>query len=163
MGEIYYAPLARYKFATFAFVIDKATNTSIPITTFAIVDSGPRDFDMKSTGVLAHNNFTYNAAGGPATVEVESHIMLGTITHSLHAAALIFLMFLLCWGLCLWSVYIAWIVSRWKLEAKDGIAFLPITLIFSVPTIRSLYIGSVPFGIFLGKYLDQPAPLRAKG
>ena len=154
MDKRYYAPFAQYNFAAFAFVIDKATNKSIPITVFAIGDPGPTDFDMRSTEVLAHNNFTYNATGGPATVEVESHIMLGTITHSLHAAALIFLMFLLCWGLCLWSMYIAWTVSRRGLEAKDGVAFLPITLIFSVPTIRSIYMGSVPFGVFLGTYLD---------
>lgn len=154
MDKKYYAPFARYDFVAFAFVIDKATNKSIPITVLAAGDSGPADFTTQSTDVPSRSNFTYSATGGPATAEVESRMMFSTITHSLRAAALIFLMFCLCWVLSLWSVWIAWSVSRQGMEVKDGVAFLPITLIFSIPTIRSLYIGSLPFGVFLGMYLN---------
>ena len=159
MNQRYYAPFGRYTFTAFAFVIDKATNTSIPITVFKLGNPGPTDFNMMSTEVLARNNFTYNATDGPATVEVESRIMLGAITHSVYAAASIIVMFWLCWGLCGWAVHASWTLLGRELEAKEGFTFLPITLIFSVPTIRGLYIGLLPFGVFLGVYLDQSAPL----
>ena len=160
IGKKYYAPFAQYNFAAFVFVVEKATNKSIPTTTFGVGDSGPGDFSTQSNEVLSRNMFTYaNVTGGSTTVEVESRVMSATITHSLQAGALILLMFSLCWALSLWSVYITRTVSRRGLEVKDGIGFLPITLIFSIPTIRSLYIGSLPFGVFLGMHLNRPAPL----
>ena len=160
MNKNYYAPFVRYKFVAFVFVIDKATNKSIPIIGFIIDDPGPTNFKTLYNDTPARNNFTYNAATGPVTAEVESHIMTGEIVYSFHATALIFFMFLLCWALCLWSMHIARTVSKRGLEAKDGATFLPITLIFSVPTIRSLYLGSLPFGVFLGVYLDQALPSK---
>ena len=153
IDQRYYAPFAPYDFAAFAFIIEKATNKSIPITVFAIGDLRPTDFDTTSTEVPARNNFTYSAAGGLVTAEVKSHILLGRVQYSRRVGALILFMFLLCWGLSMWSLYLAYVVWKRGLEAKDGVALLPITLIFSVPTIRSIYIGSVPFGALLGMYL----------
>ena len=59
-------------------------------------------------------------------------------------------------------MYIACTVSKQELEAKNGVAFFPITLIFSVPTIRGIYMGPVPFGGFLGMYwIDNCSPPNA--
>ena len=146
MNLRYWAPSDYYTFAAFAFVIDKATNKSIPITVFKLSNPGAIDLTAGSTEALARSNFTYNATDGPATVEVESHIILGMVGHSIYITILLYFMLLLCWGLCLWSMDIYRTVLRQGLEVKDGVTFLPITLIFSVPTIRGLYINLLPFG-----------------
>ena len=66
-------------------------------------------------------------------------------------------MFTINWVLTFCSVAIALVVLRRRGEVKDGVAFLPVTVILSIPTIRSLYVGSPPFGISLGTRQNRPA------
>ena len=149
-GDQYLTPLDRYNFTAFAFVIEKATNKSVPIATFAVGDAGPADFTTTSVDVLTRNNFTYGTEDGAATVEVASHTISTKVEHSTRAQALTFSMFAINWVLTLCLVAIPLIVFRRQGEVKDGVAFLPITVILTIPTIRSLYAGSPPFGIYLG-------------
>ena len=156
-----FIPLDQYSFTTFTFIIESSTNKSIPITLFAVGDSvdGPVDFTTSSSEVETRNNFTYSTEGGPVTVEVESRTMLATTRRSKNARALTFSMFAINWILTLGSVAIALVVFRRRGEVKDGVAFLPVTIILSIPTIRSLYVGSLPFGIDLGMHQNLPDPL----
>ena len=156
-----FIPLDQCYFTTFAFVIESSTNKSIPITLFAVGDSadGPVDFTTTFFEVETRNNFTYSTEDGPVTVEVESRTMLTTTKRSNNARALTFSMFAINWILTLGSVAIALVVFRRRGEVKDGVAFLPITIILSIPTIRSLYVGSPPFGIVLGMHQNLPDPL----
>ena len=135
---------------SFVFVVERATNKSVPITAFAVGDSGPADFTTISVGVQTRSNFTYGAVDGPTTVEAESHTMFATVKHSTCARALTFSMLAINWVLTLCSVIIALVVVRRRGEVKDGVGFMPVTAILSVPTIRGFYVGSPPFGIFLG-------------
>jgi len=122
-------------------------------------DYGPVDFTTASVEVETKNNFTYNTKDGPVTVEVESRTVLATTRRSNNARALTFSMFAINWILVLGSVAIALMVFARRGEVKDGVAFLPITVILSIPTIRVLYVGSPPFGIFIGMHQNHPAPL----
>ena len=151
-------PLDNYDFTAFVFVVEKATNKSIPITTFAVGDAEPGDYSTTSETTQSINSFTYDADNGTITVEVESYTTLVNVKHSTRARALTFSMFGINWALTLCSLAITMIVAN-KKEVKDGIALLPITVILSIPVIRSLYIGSPPFGILFGAHRNRTAPL----
>jgi len=152
IGDQYRTPLDRYDFRAFAFVLEKGTTRTIPITMFAVSSTGPIDFTTPSFEEQTKTNFTYTTGDGPVTIEVESHTMSATIKHSKRARALTFSMFSINWVLTLCSVAIALIVLRRSGEVKDGVALLPITVILSIPTIRGIFVGSPPFGILLGAY-----------
>ena len=160
-GNGTFMPLDRYRFTTFAFVVERTTNKSIPITMFAVGDGdgGPVDFTTTFVDVETRNNFTYNTPDGPVTVGVESRTVLATTRRSNNARALTFSMFAINWILTLGSVAIALMVFARRGEVKDGVAFLPVTVILSIPTIRGLYVGSPPFGIFIGMHQNRPIPL----
>jgi len=144
----------------FVFVVEKATNKSIPITTFAVGDTGPADFTTASVEVPTRNQFTYDTEDGSTTAEVDSHTIFVTVKHSTRTRALTFSMFAINWVLTLCSATIASIVVRRRGKVEGGVALLPITVILSTPTIRSLYVGSPPFGIFLGTHQSfRVAPL----
>lgn len=153
--------MGRYGFTAFVFAVESATNKSIPITGFAVGDSnnGPLDFTTTSVDVQTTNNFTYDTKDGLVTVQVESRTLTATVKHSSPARALTFSMFAINWVLTLGSVAIALIVFKRRGDVKDGVAFLPITVILSIPTIRGLYVGSPPFGILIGMHQNRPAPL----
>ena len=149
-GNQYENPLDQYTFTTSVFVVEKATNKSVPITTFAVGDAGPGDFTTTSVEVPTTNKVTYDTEDGPTTVEVKSSTIFATVRHSTRARALTFSMFAINWVLTLCSVTISSIVVRRRGKVEGGVALLPITVILSTPTIRSLYVDSPPFGIFLG-------------
>jgi hypothetical protein len=151
-GNQYDNPLDRYNFTTFVFVVEKATNTSVPITVFAVGDIGPGDFTTTSTAIPTKNQVVYDTEDGSTTVEVESSTIFATIKHSIRTRALTFSMFAINWVLTLCSVTIASIVVRRRGKVEDGVALLPITVILSTPTIRNLYVGSPPLGVFLGTH-----------
>ena len=157
-GGQYITPLDRYLFQAFVFIVEKATNKSVPITTFACGDAEPGDYTTTSETIQSTNSFTHEAEGGPITVEVESHTTFLEVKHTIRARALTFSMFAINWVLTLCSLAVTMIMAN-RREVKDGVALLPITIILSIPTIRGLYIGSPPFGIFFGAHRNPTASL----
>lgn len=107
------------------------------------------DFTTTFVEVQTRSNFAYDTKYGPVTVEVDSRTALATIKHSNCARALAFSMFAINWILTLGSVGITLIVFKRRGEMKDGVAFLPVIVVLSTPTIRGLYVGSPPFGIYI--------------
>ena len=158
-GNQYSTPWDKYTFTAFAFVVERATNKSIPITIFAVGDSAPGDFTTTSVEVQATSNFTYDTNNGPIATEVESHTMSAKVMSSNRAMALTLFMFLINWAFALCSVYITGVVYDREGNVKDGVALLPLTVITAIPTIRGLYPSSPPLGIGLGAYQNRPAPL----
>ncbi|KAF9648680.1 hypothetical protein BDM02DRAFT_3269274 [Thelephora ganbajun] len=146
--EQYYTPIDLYSFSAFAFVVERATNRSIPIIKFAVYGAGPGDFSASSRGIPARNRFAYDTGGGSATVEVESYAMFATVKHSNRARVLTFFMFTVNWILSLGSVITTSVMFNGH-GVKDTVALLPITVILAIPAIRMLYVGSPPCGIFL--------------
>ena len=150
-------PLDKYDFTVFVFAIEKATNKSIPITTFAVGDAGPGDFTTTSETVQSRNEFTHDTEGEPVTVEVGSYTTHVQVKHSIRARALTLSMFAINWVLTLCSLVITMIVAN-RREVKEGLALLPITMILSIPAVRSLYVGSPPFGILFGTHRNRIDP-----
>jgi hypothetical protein len=157
-NDEYFAPEDQYSFTSFAFTIDKATNESIQTAQFTVVDWGTGDFSTAVGGVPTTNQFTSQAAGGPTTVQVESHTLY--VSRSTRARALTYSMFGINWVLTLCSIITTSLTFDRERKVKDMIALLPITFILAIPTIRSLYVGSPPFGIRLGAHRNRAAPLQ---
>jgi len=159
-GDRWCTPFDHYKFTASAFVVEATTNTSIPIT-LAVGDAGPgdpSDFITRYKSESTTTVFTYDTGNGPVTVEVESRTVQARVKRVARARALTLSMFAINWVLTLCSVAIAMNVVI-KEKAKDGLDILPVTIILSIPAIRSLYIGSPPFGIYLGTHCNYAKPL----
>jgi len=149
-GYQYLAPNDEYSFSAFVFVIERTTNKSIPIDTFEIQTTGPGDFGTKSDSFSTTNAFTYNAGSGPITVNVTSSTMFASVVRSAPARALTYSMFAINWILVVCSIVTTSVAFNRGGEKSDvGITLLPITVILTIPTIRSLYVGSPSFGIYL--------------
>ena len=152
----YMTPLDEHWFTAFAFALENVTNKSTPITTFAVGDAGPGDFTTTYEMVPSTNQFTYDTGDGPITTGVGSYTTFAKVKHSTRARALTLSTLLINWVL---TLCISAIVGH-RRGVKDGVALLPITIILSIPAIRSLYVGSPPFGIFLGGYRNHSTPLQ---
>ena len=145
-------PFDTYDLVISVFVIEKATNKSVPIVTFA-AGEGPEDFVVVSTEEDTKSNFTYDSGAGPATVEVESRVAAIGAQRSQLSKAFTLCLFFINWGLTVGSVYItvALLVVPRKKEMEAAVFLLPVTVVLTISTLRSLYVGSPPFGIFIGK------------
>ena len=146
-------PFDTYWFTSSAFVIEKATNTSVPIITFT-AGEGPDNFVVSSTEEYTKNIFTYNSGAGPTTVEVQSKVILVETKRSQLSKAFTMCLFIINWSLTVGSVYItvALLVVPRKKEMEAAVFLLPVTVVLTVSALRSLYVGSPPFGIFIGKF-----------
>ena len=150
------APFDIYYVTAFAFVIEKATNTAIPIVKFAAGEA-PNHFDISSDEMETTSNYTYDSGSGPTMTEVPSKMVFIQATRSLFTRALTMCLFLVNWALTIGSIYIMLIAIFREEGINEAVLLLPITIILTIPTLRSLYPGSPPFGIYIGK----PQALRS--
>ena len=159
-GEQYKTPLDRYDFTAFVFVIDPATNFSVPVVSFEVGDTGTGDFVTTFETGTSRSNFTYEppTRNTSVVVTIPSSTTYATVRRTARAQALTFLMFTINWLLTLCTLIITGIVAS-KRVVKDGVALLPVSIILSVPAIRGLYIGTPPFGIFFGTHRNCTTPL----
>jgi hypothetical protein len=134
------------------FAIDEATNKSVPINGLVLDSSGPGDFSTESVIQEVSIKFVHDTGGGPTAEWVQASYMAATIKHSLRARAITYSMFTINWILTLSSIITTSVVFNRRGEGKDTVALLPITVILTIPVIRSLYVGSPPYGIYLGKH-----------
>lgn len=67
-------PFDTYFISALVFVVEKATNKSLPITKFAVADP-QNNFVTSSVEMETRNNFTYDSGSGVITVEVESRAL----------------------------------------------------------------------------------------
>jgi hypothetical protein len=143
------------------FVIETNTNASIPIVFFGLMNSGAGDFSVASVpdGSPSINWFTYDGKGGPTTVGVGSYVMYPVIRRSRRGKALTYFMFSINWIMTLCSMITTSVIVNREGQVKEGVALLPITVILAIPTIRDLYPGSPPFGIYLGTHRNNTAHL----
>ena len=145
-------PFDAYVLKTFVFVIERATNKSVPILRFA-AGEGPDDFVLSYTGGQTKNTWTYDPGTGPTTVVVESSWIEITVKRSQLARAFTVCLLLANAALTAGSVYVTLLVIVRREAVNDALLLLPVSTILTIPALRGLYVGSPPFGIYLGKFL----------
>ena len=144
------APFDLYSLTAFAFVIEKATNTAIPIVTF-VAGEQPNHFDISSDEMGTKSNYTYDPGSGAITIEVPSRTVFIQATRSLFMRTLTICLFLVNWALTIGSIYIMLVAIFREEGVNETVLLLPITIILTIPTLRGLYPGSPLSGIYIGK------------
>ena len=155
----FWSPIHQYEFITFVFVVERATNKSVPITMFGVGEVEFGDLTTTSLEVSTTNQFTYGANDSQNTTEVESRTIFAQVKYSIRARMITFAMLILNYLLASLSVVITVIVVVQRERVKDSVALLPVTIVLSIPAIRCLYVGSPPFGIYIGAYRGFHAAL----
>jgi hypothetical protein len=148
----YTAPFDTYFLSALVFVVEKTTNKSVPITGLAVGDP-LNNFITSSVDTETKSNYTYDSGTGPTTVVVESRVLKATVERSMLAKAFTMCMLTVNWALTAGSVYITLVVANKRVTHRvtDAVPLVPVTVILTIPAIRALYVGSPPFGIFLGR------------
>jgi len=144
------APFDVYLIQAFAFAIEKTTNKSVPILTFSARD-GPDNFVLSSGDYPMNNHWTYNSGTGPTEVVVESSLIEITVKRSQLAQAFTVCLLLINAALTVGSVYVTLLVIVRREGVNDAVLLLPATTILTIPALRSLYVGSPQFGMYLGR------------
>ena len=55
------------------------------------------------------------------------------------------------WALAAGSVYITLILANKRKRVPDAVPLVPVTVVLTISAIRALYVGSPPFGIYIGR------------
>lgn len=136
---------------------------SLPIGIFVDSD-GAGDFSTKILVQEIEVNSTWIniSVGGPTGEQLFYYYLFsGTIVHSLRARAITYSMFAINWILTLCSIITTSAMFNRRGEVKEAVALLPVTVILTIPVVRSLYSGSPPYGIHLGKHREVvPLPFQ---
>lgn len=144
-------PFDSYYITALVFMIDRATNESMPIISFA-AGEGPNGFIVSSTNEWVWSSYTYDSGTGPKTVDVPSTIAFITIKRSRLARAFTMCLLLVDSGLAVGSTYVMLLVFFKRDGLDSTVLLLPVTIVLTIPTLRGLYPGSPPFGIYLGRF-----------
>ena len=153
------APFDAYSLNILGVVIEKATNKSVPIVKFA-AGGGPDNFVISSSDTRMRSNYTYDSGTGSTTIEVNSKIIDITARRSQLARAFTMCMLIINSALTLGPIYVTLIAVVRKEKVHEGALLLPVTIILTIPALRNLYVGSPPFGIFLGRSSDLSSGSR---
>ena len=143
------APFDTYTLDALVFVIDRATNQSIPVVKFAAADP-LNHFITHFTDMPTTSKFAYDTGEDVVTNDVESRALEPDIKRSRRSRGFTMCLWIVNWALTAGTVYITLVVLASSEKMRDGVLALPITMILTIPTIRGLYVGAPPFGILLG-------------
>jgi len=136
-----------YTFNAFAFAIDPATNLSLDITRFGILDL-LNGFATSSQSIVTTKVFTYGADNGSPTIEVAARVLEVEISRSELAQAFTMWMFATNWILTLASAYLTFAAVT-KGRVDFTVFILHGSMALAIPSIWKLYIGPPPFGASL--------------
>ena len=67
------------------------------------------------------------------------------------ARAFTLCLLLINWALTIGSTYVTLVVVIRGEGVHEGVLLLPVTIILTIPSLRGLYVGSPPFGIYIGR------------
>ncbi|KAF9785344.1 hypothetical protein BJ322DRAFT_826777 [Thelephora terrestris] len=148
-SDQYYFPEDECDFGAMIFVLDKATNNSVPIIHLSVESSGPGDYSTESTFSNVSLKIVNDAGSSPTAEWVQAFYIDVNIIRSLRARAITYSMFMINWILTFCSIITTSVMFNRRGEVKDSVALVPITVILTIPAIRSLYVGSPPYGVYL--------------
>ena len=145
-------PFDAYRLKAFVFAIERTTNKSVPILRFAAGD-GPDNFVLSSVDWQMNSTWTHDSGTGPTTAVVESRMIEITVKRSQLAQAFTVCLLFINTALTIGSVYVTVLVIVRRDAVNDALLLLPVSTVLTIPALRGLYVGSPPFGIYLGTSL----------
>jgi len=143
-------PFETYSLTALVFVIEKATNNSLPVITFE-AGEGTSGFDISSFDIQKKSSWTYDPGTGPTTVVAEASLIEITVRRSQLAQAFTVCLLIINSALTVGSAYVTLLAVVRREAVNDTVLLLPVTVVLTIPALRSLYVGSPPFGIYLGR------------
>ena len=143
-------PFDAYSHSAMVFVIEKATNKSLPIFT-STTGEGVSGFVIQSTEEQTETNWTQNSETVSTTVTVEASLIKITVKRSLLAQAFTVCLLITNSALAVGSAYVTLLAVVRREAVNDTVIFFPVTVVLTIPALRSLYPSSPPFGIYLGR------------
>ena len=142
------APYDDYVLDIEAFVIDPATNQSLPILKFSAAD--PTDNFYADNQVEWDTENTFNGERVPSR-----HFQM-RVKRSCLSRAFTMALLIVNWSLTVGCLRITLVSVVGHEELGEGTLLLPITVILTIPALRGLYVGSPPFGEHLEKHTYVP-------
>ena len=137
------APYDDYVLDIEAFVIDTATNQSLPILKFSAAD--PTDNFYADNQIDWDTENTFNGQRVPS-----KHFQM-RIKRSFLSKIFTIVLLIVNWLLTAGCLRITLLSVVGHEELGEGTLLLPITVILTIPALRALYVGSPPFGEHLEK------------
>ena len=145
-------PFDIYGFTVNAFVIEKATNKSLHVHT-STAGEGVSGFTISSVEQQIETTWTPELEIGRTTIGVQSSSITIIVERTRLVKAFTVCLLITNSALTICSAYVTLLVVTRRERMNDAVLFFPITVVLTVPAIRSLYPGSPPFGIYLGRSL----------
>ena len=145
-----FVPFDAYVLTALMFVIEKATNKPVPIVALA-AGEGPDNFIVSSSEHGTRCNYTYNSGTGLTTIEIDSSVVVMVAKRTQLAQVFTLCLLIVNIALAFGSTYVTFVAFARRGDVHDGVLLLPVTIILTIPALRSLYAGSPPFGIYIGK------------
>ena len=156
-------PFDIYDAVMVVLAIDTATNESIPV--WFSVNSMVQNFNVDSsignhsyvTAVTYNSGIgpyvsadTYKRGIGPFIGKLLSSFTSITVKRSKISKAFTICLLIVNWILTLVSVWVTITIFSMREKPPGAVLLFPLTLIVTIPALRNLYVGSPPFGIFIG-------------
>jgi len=143
-------PFDIYTLSALVFVIEKATNKSLPITTFT-AGQETSGFVISSWELQVNSSWTHDSGMGPITVEVQASLLYMEVRRPLLARAFAVCLLVINSALTIGSAYVTLLAVVRRERVNDAVFFFPVTVVLTIPALRSLYPGSPPFGVYVGR------------
>lgn len=142
------APFDDYALDVEAFVIETATNRSLPILKLSAAD--PTD------NFYAYNQFDWDTEINFNGTPVPSRHLTMRIKRSFLSKIFTIILLIVNWFLTIGCLRITLVSLVGNQELGEGVLLLPITVILTIPALRQLYVGSPPFGEYPRKHITYP-------
>jgi len=140
-------PFDSYTLRTLATAIDPTTNRSVRIARFTVASP------VGSFVVLSHDTDASKSVlneKGSLVSHVGSRVLNIEIRRSKISRVFTLSLTVLNWLLVIGSIYITALVSSGKMEASNGLALLPFSMLVTIPAVRSLYAEPPPLSTSFG-------------
>ena len=156
-GEQLVIPFDRYTLRAFAAAIDPATNLSVYISRFVIATP------LGTFEILSHDMDTSEPTYNPGNASITPYFVLRVLSAEIKRSTIsrtftISLALFNCL-LTIGMVYVTVLVVLGEIEANNAVAFMPFSMMLTVPAVRALYAEPPSFAASLGRLRTRrPAP-----
>ena len=138
------APFDLYSFSLVVSVVDKISNKSVS-TLGILVGSRVQNFNL----VPGVDGDVHDLVTGE-TLEDKPRLAYIEVTRSLLARVFTICLLIINWALTSVSAWVTIIVYFRREKPDDAVLLFPLTLVVTIPALRNLYVGSPPYGVFIG-------------